>query len=139
MFFHQLEENLVPLPDGELRHERFFDPGERAFAAVVAADEVAVPTVGGIEEHVLRLPCIRLKRDDAAQAEAVERNARLFLHLAQQTFLRALVRLEMPADTDPLIVVDVVRLLDAVHHEIFVVALEIAERREIRFLVSVHI
>ena len=98
-----------------------------------------MPGVRRVEEHVLRLPRIRRERDDAAQPVAIEHDARLLAHLAQQTFLRALVRLEMAADAHPLVMVDIVRLLHAVHHEIRTVALEIAERREIRLLPAFHL
>ena len=133
------------------RYEKLY-PDVNGFLAEMERTDEIIYGILGVRPLILRAPGGRIGHFTAAYAPAIRANGYVEHDwnvssadaapghpVAQQTFLRALVRLEMPADTDPLIVVDVVRLLDAVHDEIFVVALEIAERREIRFLVSVHI
>ena len=92
-----------------------------------------------VEEHVLRLPLVRHERDDAAQPERIEHEARLLPHLAQEALLRRLIRLKVAADPDPLVVVDVVRLLDPMHHQVLAVLLDVAERRQIRLLVALRL
>ena len=77
--------------------------------------------------HPLGGPGVTVKIHDAAIDRRVHRQAGLFAHLAQGASQRILARLKLAADADPLVVVDVVFLFDAVQHQVRAVFFKIAK------------
>ena len=78
--------------------------------------------------HPLGGPWVTEKIHDAAVNRRVHRQAGLLAHLAQGAGQRVLTRFKLAADADPLVVVDVVFLFDAVQHQVRTVLFEIAKR-----------
>ena len=76
-----------------------------------------------IQIHILIVPCIRNKLDNAVKVILCQRQSGLLIHFADHAFIRALAVLELAADTDPFAFVKVVLLRDPVQQEIFVVVI----------------
>ena len=101
------------------------DPGQLSLVAVLRRAGKAC----GVEQvHVLGRPDVRDERDKAAVAELCQRQAGLFKHLAAHAVLRTFLILKFSADADPFVMIFVVRLLDAVEHQVLPVLLQIAKR-----------
>lgn len=120
----QAEENFVARPQRQRRHGRLVHPLE---IPLVAFAQRAGEARRREEVHVFPLPLVGQKRHHAAAAPVGQRQAGLLLRLAQEALVRRLVTLELAADADPFVVVEVVFLLHAVQHEILLPALDIAE------------
>ena len=133
----QPEEDLVALPDGQLRHLLLRHPFQHALPAGIALHHLARPLIGGVEVDELG----HIAPDEGQQAPAApvgQGQACLLLHLAEKTVLRAFEPLEFAAHADPLVVVVVVLLLHPVEHQVGVVPLQIAQRRTEDRVFRVH-
>ena len=101
----QVQEDGVPLPVGQLQQAGAGDPLQHALAAL---PDLPRPAVGGEQVHILRHPTLGDKGDDAPVLIPGQVQAGLLPDLPQEAVLRALVRLELAAHADPLVLVYVV-------------------------------
>ena len=121
----RLQEKSVPFPQVLRQQFPLVEPHE---FALVAVDERSAPLRRRVEVHVLHAPHVGDEDDETAQPVIGHRESRLLLHLAERADVRRLARLELAADTDPLVLVLVVLLLRPVQNEIPTVLLKIAQR-----------
>ena len=120
----QAQEYLVAFPEGEVEELLFVNPCQFAF---VTGSLLTAPRGSGEEVHVFARPHVADEGDDAPIAPGEDGEAGFFLDFAKHTFVRTFVSLAFAAYTNPFVMAGIVFFLDAVEHQILVVAFEIAE------------
>ena len=77
--------------------------------------------------HIFDTPLVRNKGNDAPRAVGCQGETCLFLYLTQHTFFRHFPRFKLAADTDPLVMVQVVFLFYPVQHQVTVIFFDITK------------
>src|SRR5699024_2624913 len=121
----QVQEDGVPLPVGDLQQAV---PGNPLQHPLVALLQLPGEAVSGEQVHILGGQAVGDKGDDPPVAVVRQGEAGLLAGLPEEAVLRALLVLELPADADPLVLIQVVFLLDPVEHQVFVTPADITER-----------
>ena len=110
---------------GQLQQVALGDPLQISLVALLQGSGKAV---GGEQVHILRGPPVGDKGDDPPVSVVGEGKPGLLPGLPEQTVLRALPVLELAPDPDPLVLVQIVLLLDPVEHQVLLSPADIAQR-----------
>jgi len=96
--------------------------------SLIAVRQLTCKAIRRVEENVLHFVIILIVHEsqNAPESIACECQTCLFLCLPQDAVLRALPPLKLPANADPLVLIDVMFLLDTVDHQVFVIFFNVA-------------
>lgn len=126
VFIQVPQEDTVPLPKVQFRDPRFVDPLQDALGAVM---EFPGPLTSGKEEHIFSRCLIGDEGNEATEPEFRQSEAGFLEDLPEQALDGGLALQELPADADPLSLIEVMLFFDAMEHQVLAISFQVAKGR----------
>ncbi len=118
------QKNPISLPELQIIHLLLVDPFELAF---IALDRFSRDLIRSEKRHIFGHTVTGNEGDKPAIMKGNQVISRFLLHLTLDTFLRTFIPLEMPADTDPFILIYIILFDDPMQEKIFSVLFDITK------------